>query len=248
MSDIEVAGKKISRLVDGRLSNLSDWNEDVAEVMAGMEHLTLTDDHWNIIRFFRDYYREFNISPVRKLLKNELKNKYGEAKANDEYFATLFPNDILIQGSRIAGVPTPYLDAELEQQTYSRPAAGSVKVVVAATDHFVESFEFEGQTYLVSAKGNLQQAHTWNERVAVCMAAKEGLSLNDDHWVVINFMRKFYFEYGITPMVKILMRHMSDELSEQKSSKDHLYRLFPKGPSRQGSRIAGLPEPQGCID
>jgi tRNA 2-thiouridine synthesizing protein E len=61
-------------------------------------------------------------------------------------------------------------------------------------------------------------------------------------------MRQFYFKYGITPMVRLLMKNMRDELGASKGSNEYLYKLFPGGPSRQGSRIAGLPEPQGCID
>ena len=80
------------------------------------------------------------------------------------------------------------------------------------------------------------------------MAKKEGLDLTPEHWEILHFLRKFYFEYGITPMVKILQKHMQEELGEKLASREHLYGLFPAGPSRQGSRIAGLPEPQGCID
>jgi tRNA 2-thiouridine synthesizing protein E len=49
-------------------------------------------------------------------------------------------------------------------------------------------------------------------------------------------------------MVKILMKYMAEDIGPEHASKEYLYRLFPKGPSRQGSRIAGLPEPQGCLD
>jgi len=49
-------------------------------------------------------------------------------------------------------------------------------------------------------------------------------------------------------MVKILMRYMAEDIGSERASKEHLYSLFPKGPSRQGSRIAGLPAPQGCLD
>ncbi len=49
-------------------------------------------------------------------------------------------------------------------------------------------------------------------------------------------------------MVKILMKYMAEDIGPERASREHLYQLFPKGPARQGSRIAGLPEPQGCID
>jgi len=80
------------------------------------------------------------------------------------------------------------------------------------------------------------------------MAKQEGITLTKAHWEIINFMRQFYFNYGITPMVRLLMKKLNDEFGASKFSNEDLYKLFPSGPSRQGSRIAGLPEPQGCID
>jgi len=49
-------------------------------------------------------------------------------------------------------------------------------------------------------------------------------------------------------MVKILIKYMSEELGSDMANKEHMYELFPGGPAKQGSRIAGLPSPQGCID
>ncbi|HEB99698.1 MAG TPA: TusE/DsrC/DsvC family sulfur relay protein [Thiotrichales bacterium] len=138
----------------------------------------------------------------------------------------------------------PHLDAELEHRTYANTRARAA----ADSAHFTGSFEFEGKTYEVTPTGNLVNQSGWNERLAEFLAKKEGIELTREHWEVLNFLREFYFEFGITPMVKILMKHLAEELGPEKASRDYLYRLFPKGPSRQGSRIAGLPEPQGCID
>ena len=79
------------------------------------------------------------------------------------------------------------------------------------------------------------------------MAQKEGLQLGDERWEVINYLRKFYFEYGVVPMVRLLMKYMKEHCGPERSSESYLYKLFPKGPSRPGSRIAGLPMPHGCV-
>lgn len=228
-------------LANGRLANLSDWNEKVAHELASRDGLKLTDDHWEIIKAMRDYYQSFNVSPVKKLLKRTLKQHTGSDRFGDERLAELFPGDVLVQGSKLAGIPIPMLDVELERSTYSSKAAPS-------KTHFTGSFEFEGETYRVTQLGNLLDLHRWNRHLAYFIAEREGVKLSDDHWEVLNFLRQFYFEYGITPMVRILMQHMAEELGPERASREHLYQLFPKGPSRQGSRIAGLPEPQGCID
>lgn len=230
----------------GRLQNMDDWSEDVAAFLAASDGLVLTPEHWEIIRLMREYYQAYNITPIRKLLKADIAEKLGADKAADAWLDSLFPQGVLLQGSKIAGLPVPMLDAEVEGmhatgvKKESRPAAEPL--------HFVNEFYFEGRTYQVHAKGNLVNPGDWNERLAEFLARKEGIVLTEEHWQVIDFLRKFFFQYGITPMVRLLMKHMRQELGEERSSHDYLYRLFPGGPSRQGSRIAGLPEPQGCID
>lgn len=250
MSTIDVAGKTISLLSDGRLKEMSEWDEAVASALAARENITLEDDHWIVINFMRQYYSEYNISPVKKLLKRGISKQTESDKFNNEHLAELFPGGVLIQASKISGVPIPYLDAELERDTYAQTKSyiDPDHREIDAQGHFVGEFKFEDKTYPVTEKGNLISLHCWSEKLAIYMAKREGIELEKDHWDVLNFLRKFYFEYGTTPMVRILMKHMADEFGEKNHSKEYLYQLFPKGPSRQGSRIAGLPEPQGCID
>lgn len=232
---------KLESLPDGRLAHLDDWCEEIAMELAQADSLELSSDHWEVIHAMRDYYHAFNISPVKKLLMRNLASRTNSDRFSVEYLSTLFPNGVLMQGSKIAGVPVPYLDVDLERKIYQAKAAAPVK-------HFIHSFEFEGERFEVTPTGNLLDPQRWNARVATFMAAREGIELGEGHWEVINFLREFYFTYGISPMVKILMRYMTEDIGTERASKEHLYSLFPKGPSRQGSRIAGLPEPQGCID
>jgi TusE/DsrC/DsvC family sulfur relay protein len=228
-------------LTDGRLAKLDEWNEDVARSLASRDGITLTDQHWQVINAIREYYAAFNVAPIRKLLKRELKRRTQSDVFDDDILHELFPGDVLVQGTKIAGVPIPMMDAELERRTYQAKA-------VPAVAHFIDSFDFEGETYAVSRTGNLLELHRWNALLAEYMAEKEGISLTEAHWEVLNFLREFYFTYGISPMVKILMRYMAEDIGPEHASKEYLYSLFPKGPARQGSRIAGLPEPQGCLD
>ena len=231
----------VELLADGRLANLDQWDKSVAEMLAEREGLTLNEQHWQVIHAMRDYYHSFNVSPVKKLLKRELQRRTQSNVFDDETLLTLFPGGVLVQGSKIAGVPVPMLDVELERETYQAKAAPGVS-------HFIDSFDFDGETFAVTPMGNLIELHRWNSRLAEYMAEKEGITLTEEHWEVLNFLREFYFTYGISPMVKILMKYMAEDLGSERASKEYLYALFPKGPSRQGSRIAGLPEPQGCLD
>lgn len=243
---LDVAGQSIALRPDGRLHNLNAWTPAVAEALATHEGLRLLKQHWKVIHEMREYYSAYGVSPVKKLLKRSLRAAGNGALSSDVALDELFPAGVLVQGSRIAGIPMPHLDAELERETYGRAKAASTAKI--SGDYFVGGFEFNGKTLKVTPSGNLIDLHLWNEQVADHMAQKEGIKLTEAHWEVLNYLRQFYFEYGVTPMVKILMKYLGEEHGAAMADREYLYKLFPKGPSRQGSRLAGLPEPQGCID
>lgn len=240
-----VNGNRSNLTFDGRLLNLSDWTPEIATAIAKEEGLSLTDAHWDIINLMRDYYLTYNIAPIMKLLKREIARKFDANRATDDAINSLFPNGVQYQGSKIAGIPVPMLDSELEPA----PARQVKKSETSpATKHYDNSFDFKGRQIKVYHSGNLVNLDDWDEELAVHLAQREDIELTDAHWIVLRYLRKFYFQYGITPMVKILIKYMGEELGTDISDRDSLYRLFPGGPSRQGSRIAGLPTPQGCID
>ncbi len=243
MSQLVVNGNPFNLTANGRLANLADWSPDLAQAIAKDEGLTLTDAHWDAIKLMRDYFATYNIPPILKLLKREIARKFGPERATDEALNALFPGGVPYQGSKIAGIPVPMLDSELEQSSQVRKTE-----TTSSTPRYRDSFEFKGRQIKVYPSGNLVNPEEWNEELAEQLAKKEDIELTDAHWVVLHYLRKFYFQYGITPMVKILMKHMREELGNEASDHDALYRLFPGGPSNQGSRIAGLPKPQGCID
>ena len=249
MGNIKVSGKTYELLRDGRLANTEDWSESLALALAQKDGVELTDNHWEIINLVRDFYKQFNISPIRKLLLKTIREKFGEKKANRDYLLSLFPQDELLSCTKIAGLPVPMMDVEMDDETrQARKRPAKIQVDPSLARHFVGKFDLDGVVYQVTERGNLIDSSIWSEKIAVHMARREGLELTKDHWEVINYLRKFYFEYGVTPMVRLLMKYIKEQLGPEKSSEQYLYKLFPAGPSRQGSRIGGLPEPQGCID
>jgi tRNA 2-thiouridine synthesizing protein E len=73
------------------------------------------------------------------------------------------------------------------------------------------------------------------------MAAADGIAeLTPQHWTVIDFMRKEFFEKGTGPTVRVLGKTSGVNVKD-------LYLLFPKGPAKMAARIAGIPKPKGCI-
>jgi len=237
------AGATIPRTrFDGQLVRLSDWSPNVAIYLANQQGIQLTDAHWDIIHLMRTYYQTYNISPIRKLLIKEIKEKFGKEKATDEYLSSLFPGDVMRQGILIAGIPSALLDSEM-RDIDAQPTKSSVTKAME-----IREITFANKTIQFYAKGNLVNLEDWSRELAEYLAEKENIKLTDEHWMVIHFLREFYQQYGIAPMVKLLVKHMKQQLGPEIGNNEYLYSLFPKGPARQGSRIAGLPEPQGCID
>ena len=75
MGTINVEGKDYEVDEEGYLSNLNDWNPEIAEYMAKDEDAELTENHWEVINFLREYYDEYQIAPaVRVLTKLSAKN------------------------------------------------------------------------------------------------------------------------------------------------------------------------------
>ncbi len=110
------------------------------------------------------------------------------------------------------------------------------------------AIQVNGVGYEVTDEGYLRDFTKWSRGLAEYFAKEEGISLNEHHWEVVNYLRFFYNEYKISPMVKILMKEMDKKFGSEKASRKYLYELFPHGPSLQGTRIAGLPKPLDCID
>ncbi|WP_373766442.1 TusE/DsrC/DsvC family sulfur relay protein [Glaesserella sp.] len=91
----------------GYLKNIDDWTEELAIVIAEKEHLALTEAHWEIIWFVRDFYQEYKTSPAIRMLVKALAQKFGEEKGNSRYLQRLFPDGPAKQATKIAGLPKP---------------------------------------------------------------------------------------------------------------------------------------------
>jgi len=91
----------------GFLVNLSDWNEEVAMRLAALNHIELQPGHWEIIRFIRDYYRQFKHLPNARVFTKAIAKTLGEDKGNSRYLHKLFPDGPLKYACKLAGLPKP---------------------------------------------------------------------------------------------------------------------------------------------
>ncbi len=95
--------------------------------------------------------------------------------------------------------------------------------------------------------GFLVDMTEWSEDVALALAKTEEVEMTDNHWEVVNFLREYYEEYKIAPMIRILTKALGKKLGKDKGNTKYLYELYPAGPAKQACKIAGLPKPTGCV-
>jgi tRNA 2-thiouridine synthesizing protein E len=104
-----------------------------------------------------------------------------------------------------------------------------------------------GKTIETDEEGYLTNLGDWSEDVANEIAKAENVSMSENHWEVVNFLREYYNEYQIAPAVRVLTKAIGKKLGPDKGNSKYLYELFPYGPAKQACKIAGLPKPTGCV-
>ncbi len=104
------------------------------------------------------------------------------------------------------------------------------------------SIEVGGKTIETNASGYMEDVEDWSREVAEALAKAESIDLTDRHWDVIDYLREEYIDNRQNqPNTRTILKAMSDAWGERVKQGD-LYELFPGDPSKQGSKIAGLPE------
>jgi tRNA 2-thiouridine synthesizing protein E len=104
---IEVKGQTYETDEEGYLANRSDWSEDVAKEMARLDNCELSDAHWEVINFLREYYDEYQIAPAVRVLTKAIGKKLGPDKGNSKYLYELYPYGPAKQACKYAGLPKP---------------------------------------------------------------------------------------------------------------------------------------------
>ena len=100
-------GATIEHDEEGYLTDLSLWNKDLAVLIAEDEKIDMSDEHWEVVNFLRDYYDEYQIAPAVRVLIKAMKKKFGAEKGSNKYMYELFPYGPAKQACKIAGLPKP---------------------------------------------------------------------------------------------------------------------------------------------
>jgi tRNA 2-thiouridine synthesizing protein E len=104
---IEVNGKELATDEEGYLLEIADWEPAVAEAMAAIDDCELSENHWEVIDFLREYYQEYQVAPAIRVLTKAVGRKLGKDKGNSRYLYQLYPFGPAKQACRYAGLPKP---------------------------------------------------------------------------------------------------------------------------------------------
>ncbi|MDI6794180.1 MAG: TusE/DsrC/DsvC family sulfur relay protein [bacterium] len=90
---------------DGYLQNPQTWNKETAHCLAQREGIDITDIHWEMVDFLREYYHQYEgVPPVKKLMK-VIRQRRGCEKWDNGDLKKLYPAGPSRKLCRIAGLP-----------------------------------------------------------------------------------------------------------------------------------------------
>jgi tRNA 2-thiouridine synthesizing protein E len=103
----EINGETFDADEEGYIIDISNWNEGLADLIAADEKIEMTEEHWEVVNFLREYYDEYQIAPAVRVLTKAIGKKFGKEKGSNKYLYALFPYGPAKQACKIAGLPKP---------------------------------------------------------------------------------------------------------------------------------------------
>jgi len=93
-------------------------------------------------------------------------------------------------------------------------------------------------------EGYLLDPASWDEQIALALAAEEALTLHDESWQVLHFMRDYWHEHQVAPDVRHVVGFLAGAQGiDKKAAKEKLFQMFPYGYVKQACKIAGMMRP-----
>lgn len=96
-----------------------------------------------------------------------------------------------------------------------------------------------GKTINVNEEGYLTNFNEWGKDVAEEIAKEANITLTPRHWQVLEYLQKEY-KNEVPLSIRKVGKSGVVEIKE-------FYQLFPQGPLKTATRIAGIPKPASCI-
>jgi len=104
-----------------------------------------------------------------------------------------------------------------------------------------------GKSVETNEQGFISNLAEWSEDFTEIIAKNDGVDLYNDHWELILYFREYYEENQVTPTMHKVVRELGKKdahFHDQKAYEKHIYNLFPKDPTHEVCKLAGLPMPQ----
>jgi len=102
---LRVGEREIATDAEGYLRDLADWSEAFARAQARAEGLALTDEHWEVIGFLRQYFHEHGVQAQVRVMIKHFAAAWGSERGNNHYLHAIFPRGgPQKQGNRLAGL------------------------------------------------------------------------------------------------------------------------------------------------
>jgi len=102
---VQVDGRAVPTDSEGYLERLDDWSEGFAQALAREEGLVLTPEHWEVIRFLREYFQEHGVQAQVRVMIRHFVQAWGPEGGNNHHLHDLFPvGGPQKQGNRLAGL------------------------------------------------------------------------------------------------------------------------------------------------
>lgn len=96
---MNIAGNEVETNEEGYLTDLGQWNREIAQAIAEDEGVTMSEKSWEVIDWIQEQYRNDTALTIRKV---------GKSGVTDiKEFYALFPGGPLKKASKIAGIPKP---------------------------------------------------------------------------------------------------------------------------------------------
>jgi tRNA 2-thiouridine synthesizing protein E len=103
---------------EGNMFGLEPWSPLIAQRNAEAEGIFLSDEHWEVVIYLRERYREFGAARSAREVLKELEEKFSDGHGRRSLYE-LFPGGPVSQASRIGGLPLPPYSSD--------PSFGSVE-------------------------------------------------------------------------------------------------------------------------
>ena len=106
-SAIEINDRLINVDDEGYLLDPTDWNLDVANKMADLLEIKMTEHHWDVVNYVRNTFDERHAIPEFRHALKFLGEKLGKDLVNRKFIYKLFPYGYGQQACKIAGMRKP---------------------------------------------------------------------------------------------------------------------------------------------